>query len=89
MIEIQKGFFIKKSSRKGKKYDIYVKRDGKYTYQLSFGSGAHRHYKDKTPLQAYKHLDHVDEDRRRRYYLRHGRTNDKHSAKYWANKYLW
>jgi hypothetical protein len=85
MTPIPKGYEIRKSTRKLKKYDLY--KDGKYF--LSFGSSAHEQFRDTTPLRAYKHLDHGDEDRRRRYMARHGTTTDKSSAKYWANKFLW
>lgn len=76
---------IRKSTRKGKKYDVY--KDGKYF--LSFGALGFEQFKDTSPLRAYKHLDHGDQERRRLYFARHGRTTDKSSAKYWANKFLW
>ena len=89
MIEIEKGFFIKKSSRKHKKYDIYVKDENKYKYLLSFGDSRYEQYKDSTPLKEYKNKNHSDEKRRANYYKRHGFTVDKTSAKYFSNKYLW
>lgn len=75
---------LKKSSRYPKKYQITV--DGK---TIHFGDRRYQHYKDKTPIKAYSHLDHMDPERKRRYYARHGKTTDKRSAKYWANKLLW
>lgn len=91
MIGIEPGYFIQVSSRKNKKYDIYyttgAERDGKYL--LSFGDNRYQQYEDSTPLKHYKKLDHKDKKRRQNYYNRHGRTNDKNSAKYWSNKYLW
>jgi hypothetical protein len=89
MIEIEKGFFIKKSKMKNKKYDIYVKVDNIYKKLLSFGQLPYEHFKDSTPLKLYTHLNHNDENRRRLYYLRHPRTTDKTSARYWSNRYLW
>ena len=85
MIPIEKDYEIQVSRRKYKKYDIYHK--GKYL--LSFGDNRYEQFEDKTPLQYYKNLNHLDEDRRNRYYSRHGFSNDKSSAKYWSNKYLW
>ncbi|RTL06731.1 hypothetical protein EKK58_04310 [Candidatus Dependentiae bacterium] len=78
--------------RKNKKYSVLVwdKNKHKYVYHLSFGDIRYEHYKDKTPLNLYSHLNHLDKNRRRRlYYLRHKPTNDKNSARYWSNKYLW
>ena len=71
--------------RLGKKYSVL--KDGKYL--LSFGSTAYQHFKDSTPLKLWSHLDHGDRLRRQRYYQRHGYTDNKDSAKYWANRYLW
>jgi hypothetical protein len=76
---------IKVSKRKNKKYDVY--ENGKYL--LSFGAIGYAQYKDTTGIGAYSHLDHLNKDRRRLYYARHGRTNDKKSAKYYSNKFLW
>jgi hypothetical protein len=90
MKQIEKGYYIQVSTRKGKKYDIYTKnKEGKYDYLLSFGSALHQQYKDQTPLQAFSHLNHYDLKRRSAYYKRHGITSDKTSAKYFSNKYLW
>ncbi len=72
------------STRKNKKY--MVEYNGK---MIHFGQLPYEHYKDSTPLKLYSHLDHKDKDRRKRYYDRMGKTTDKSSAKYWANKYLW
>lgn len=85
MPQIPQDYEIRKSTRKGKKYDVY--KDG--TYLLSFGALAYEQFRDSTPLKAYKHLDHMDKERQRLYFARHGRTTDKSSAKYWSNKYLW
>lgn len=87
MVQINK---IMKSTRKGKKYMVYVKYNNKRGYKLiHFGASSYGHYKDKTPLKLYKHLDHGDKERKKRYYARHGKATDKTSAKWWSNKYLW
>lgn len=75
-----------KSSAKNKKYSVYVMKNNKKTL-IHFGDKNYQHYKDK--LGYYSHLDHNDKNRRERYYQRHGKTNDKDTAKYWANKILW
>lgn len=75
---------IRKSTRKFKKY--MVLHNGKW---IHFGDTRYQHFKDRTPLKMYSHLDHNDPARKRRYYQRHGTTRDKSSAKYWANLYLW
>jgi hypothetical protein len=89
MKEIEPGYYIRKSVRKGKKYDILTKRGDGYWYLLSFGALGYPQYKDSTPLKLYKHLDHNNEERRKRYYQRHGRESSRLSSKYWSNKYLW
>jgi len=88
-----KAMIIRKSTRKGKKYDVYqVKYDAdkKYTLLkiLSFGSASHQQYKDK--LKAYSHLDHNNKKRRANYYARHGKHNDDvFTAKFYAHELLW
>lgn len=85
MTSIPKGYEIKKSTRLHKKYDVYYQ--GKYL--LSFGDNRYAQYRDVTPLRAYSSLDHVDKERRNRYYARHGQTNDKNSPKWWSHHFLW
>jgi hypothetical protein len=77
------GIKFKKSTRKNKKYDAF--KDGKKL--TSFGDKRYHHYKDK--IGMYSSLNHLDTDRRRRYYARHGRQVKKYSAKYFSHKYLW
>lgn len=75
---------LKKSTRIHKKYMVYYK--DKWVH---FGDNRYQHYKDSTPLKLYSNLDHGDNRRKELYYMRHGRTKNKYSAKYWSNKYLW
>lgn len=72
------------SSRKNKKYQITV---GNKT--IHFGDSRYQQYRDQTPMRAFAHMDHNDMERKRRYYLRHGVTTERTSAKYWSNKLLW
>ncbi len=75
-----------KSKAKNKKYSVYVKKDGK-TRLIHFGDSRYEQFKDK--IGEYKNLDHGDKKRRDKYYARHGKTDDKNSAKYWSHKILW
>lgn len=86
-----KKYIIVPPRRKNKKYSVlkYNEDTKIYDYLLSFGDSNYQHYKDSTPLKLWSHLDHLDKERRRRYYLRFDKTGDKESAKYWSNKYLW
>jgi len=72
-----------------------VKVNNKWVH---FGDSRYQHYKDSTPLKAFKHLDHNDEERRRRYRQRHRAIKtkdgtpaykDKNKASFWAYNYLW
>jgi len=60
---------FEKSTRKNKKYMV-ISPSGK---KIHFGSLNMQHYRDRTPLKLYSHLDH----------------NDKESANYYSRKYLW
>ena len=81
-----------KSRRKNKKYMVYVKSNNKRGYKLiHFGDSRYQHYKDKTPLKLYSHLDHKDEKRKKLYYKRHGAKKyaKKDTPKYYSHTYLW
>ena len=81
---------IMKSSRKEKKYMVYVKYPNKRGFKLiHFGARGMAQYKDNTPLKLYKNKDHLDKKRKVNYYKRHGKTTNKSSPKWWSNKYLW
>lgn len=80
-----KGYTIKVSTRKNKKYDVY--KDDKYI--TSFGDKRYQHYKDL--IGYYKNLDHNDKKRRDNYRLRHKNDNidNPNYAGYWAYHFLW
>lgn len=80
-------YIFKKSTMKNKKYDVFDKTTKKKI--ASFGDINYQHFKDKTPLRLYSHLDHNDIQRRNSYYARHGKQAKKNSAKYFSHKYLW
>jgi hypothetical protein len=82
-MKIPKGYTVKKSNKKLKKYDVY--KDGKYL--LSFGQKFYEQYYDI--IGFYSNKNHLDKERRRLYYLRHGYTNDINSPKWWSSNFLW
>ena len=86
-----KKYIIINPIRKNKKYSVlvYDPIEKKYKYFLSFGDKRYQHFKDQTPLKLYSHLDHNDINRKKRYYSRHGITNDINSALWWSNNFLW
>ncbi len=86
---------IRKSNRKNKKYMVFNNRLGSW---IHFGDSRYQQYRDTTPLGLYKHLDHNDTGRRRRYLQRHHGVSSKKkallktpvgTAKYYSTKYLW
>lgn len=77
-------FYFKKSTRKNKKYDVY---DINNKYITSFGDNRYQQYRDVIGL--YSNLNHLDKNRRRLYYLRHGKNADRLTAKWFSHKYLW
>ena len=88
---------IFKSKNKNKKYSVYVMKNGKKTL-IHFGDKRYQQFRDTTPLRLYKKLDHMDNDRRRRYLQRSRKiTNkkgelthkDKNSSNYYSIKFLW
>ena len=75
---------IEASTRKHKKYVAILDNGSK----IHFGDSRYGHYKDSTPLQKFKHLDHLDLKRRKSFHSRFG-SPQKHSAAWFALKYLW
>jgi len=71
--------------RKNAKYDVYMRKTGKYI--TSFGHKDYQQYKDK--IGHYRKLDHKDKSRKSSYYKRHGKAATYKSAKYFSHKYLW
>ena len=92
-MELYKPF---KSTRKNKKYDIYILDNTNKRKKISFGDTRYKHYFDK--LGKYKYLNHNDKKRRDNYRRRaRGIKNSKgqlifklkHSPNHYAYKYLW
>jgi len=79
-------YSISKSSRKYKKYDVYL--DSKFI--TSFGDKRYQHYKDR--FGYYSNLDHHDIKRRNNYRKRSegiGNLKNPYSGNFWAYHFLW
>jgi len=74
-----------------KKYKVVLySSTGAKIKTIQFGDKRYEHFKDKTPLKLYSHLNHNDKIRRKNYKNRH--EHDRHvlySAGWFADKYLW
>lgn len=68
-----------------KKYDAFWKGTTKRI--TAFGSRLHDHYFDV--IGYFSKGNHLDKERRRLYYARHGLEAPKYSAKYFSHKILW
>jgi len=68
---------IKRSTRKNKKYMLYDNIQKKW---IHFGDKRYEQFRDSTPLKLYRYLDHGDNSRRRRYFLRHSGVANKKKA---------
>ncbi len=84
-----------KSKSKGKKYSVYVMKNGKKRL-INFGDSNMEQYKDKGGLYSSK--NHLDPVRRKSYLARakgiknkEGKLTwkDKNTANYWSVHYLW
>ena len=81
-----KNYYVTKSLRKHKKYDVYLNGD----YLLSFGDRRYQHYHDR--IGEFNYLDHKDNERRDNYLKRAygiGNVNNPKSSNYWSINYLW
>jgi hypothetical protein len=78
------GYIIKPSTRKNKKYDAFNKEGKKIA---SFGDKRYQHYFDK--IGYYSDLNHLDKERKRLYYARHGKEAKKGTPKYFSHNILW
>lgn len=72
-----------------KKYKVIIYEGGKKIKTTQFGDKRYGQYKDKTPLKLYSHKDTLDLKRRKAYRDRHTYAKPKHSAGWFALKYLW
>jgi hypothetical protein len=84
------GFF--KSSKDGKKYYALLQnKQNKRKVKVHFGASSYKQYKDSTGKGSFSHLDHLDEERRKRYRARHIGFLKKgyYSPGYFSYNYLW
>ena len=83
---------FRKSKRKGKMYDAILlnKETGRHKH-IPFSSSDYENYTDLTGLDLYPELIHGDEERRRRYILRHKSFLKKgyYSPSFFSFYYLW
>ena len=80
-----------KSTRRNKKYDAILEDNGRIT-KVSFGDSRYEHFKDRTGVGAWKHLDHNDTKRRELFRKRHGAQGHykvKYSPAWFSYYYLW
>ena len=84
----QKEFIIAPSENKLKKYDVYHNNKKISSFGAIKSDGTpYDQYFDK--IGYYKDYNHYDNERKKRYYKRHGKKAKKYSAKYWSHIFLW
>lgn len=89
-------YTIKPSKKHNKKYDVFYvspmnDKVRLLKYHLSFGDNRYKHYKDI--IGHYKHLNHLDKNRKINFFKRHkiqppNQMNPK-SSKFWSSIFLW
>lgn len=79
------------SKRKHKKYTALVlNTKTNRIKRIHFGDRRYQHYRDRTPLKKFQHLDHLDRKRRIRFRKRFQKMSQREfSPAYFALKYLW
>ncbi len=79
---------IYKSPKANKKYVAYLTNYNlNGTRVVHFGDSRYEQYYDKIGL--YKKLNHLNEERRKQYYNRHGKATAKYTAKWFSHRFLW
>lgn len=79
---------FRKSTRKNKKYTAVLQNENNKQKLVHFGQLPYQHYYDKIGL--YSDLNHLDEERRRKYQQRFGRLPLKKYTPHWFSwNYLW
>jgi hypothetical protein len=99
----EKILYIKKSTRKGKKYMAAIQTNNLKPKLIHFGAKDYQQYRDSTKLKLYSSKNHLDKNRRENYFKRHSgvankkdalhkeivKSNGKYNAKILSHKYLW
>lgn len=97
IIKFQKGPYPKKYTA------IVRNKVTKQSRKINFGDARYQQYKDRTPLQLYSSLNHLDRKRMQNYFSRHSGTKIRsdaikkeikqsdgyYTAKILSHKYLW
>ena len=79
---------IEVSTNKKKKYDAFLEnKKTKQIKKVSFGARNMDQYYDK--IGYYLANDHLDKERRKRYYSRFGRKAEKYSPLWFSHNFLW
>ena len=81
-----------KSNTKYKKYDAIIKnKENNKTFRVPFGDNRYEHFKDKTGVGLYSHLNHLNYSRRLDYISRHSHSIKEgyYSPGYFSMRYLW
>ena len=79
---------FRKSNRKNKKYTAVLQNENNKQKLVHFGQLPYQHYYDKIGL--YSDLNHLDENRRRRYQQRFSKLPlKKYTPHYFSYNYLW
>ena len=84
-MKVVSGFIFSKSKNPNKKYTVYDSKTNKKI--TDFGARGYQQYYDK--IGMYSKLNHLDKERRRRYYARHGKRAKRLSAKWFSHRFLW
>lgn len=82
---------FEKSSKKHKKYmAILQDLESQELKRVHFGDMRYQHYQDRTYLNLYENLNHMDEDLRNVFRQRHKQEAQKmYSSMYFMVHYLW
>lgn len=81
-----RGYPIFLSDRNEKKYFALVPV-GQRTHKIYFGDTSYQQYHDK--IGRYKHLDHWDKKRRKKYHARHNKNYGVGTADWFSKNILW
>lgn len=82
-------YYFKKSDKPTKKYVAIFTRGSMAGKRVYFGDPNYEHFRDRTGVNAWSHLDHNDSRRRKAYHARHREPGPLYSPGYFAWHFLW
>ncbi len=85
-------FTFRRSHRKDKKYDALFDNGSIVSFGgIKRNGEPYSQFKDQTDLKLYSDFDHLDPNRRARYYKRHGSLENSkpYTADWFSKRYLW